>query len=156
MNSKTITGTVHSEKGFYIGDICYMLPQKYYDIWCQEDCQDGIYDIKDKKARFAVGVTKYGDGTYFGDNGYGFPVDAGNIGIIPLELVEGNYNEANLFGFIAKCHGDASFSVSDGYFEIELPDGSSFDIDTEYNDEENEFCENEDSCDEDYLDGENL
>ena len=83
-------GSVVSQEGFYIGDICYALSDDvYYDVWGKmNEYQDGQFEEPESKLSFAVGSTAYGDGLFFGSDGFNYGVDAGVIGIVPLELVK--------------------------------------------------------------------
>lgn len=80
--------TLTSNRGFYIGDICYVLSRSvYHDIWGnQNSYQEGKIQVDDKA--FAVDRTAYGDGIYADNNGREYSVDAGVIGCVPFELVD--------------------------------------------------------------------
>lgn len=80
--------TLTSRKGFYIGDICYVLSDSvYHDVWGnQNSYQEGKIQVGDQA--FAVDRTAYGDGTYTDNNGRQYSVDAGVIGCVPFELVD--------------------------------------------------------------------
>ena len=148
MNNK-ISGTVKSEKGFYVGDLCYALNDDVYDtIWGGAGYRDGIYIEPVTGCSFAVAGTAYGDGTY--EDKYSFrtfDVDAGNISLVPGELVEetegGHYFEGA---------GEATFTAAGGIFDIQLPSGEEIHISTlwehlgddEWDEEEDEWDEEED------------
>lgn len=136
--SDRVFAEIESEKGVYIGDICYAMQDKLYDgIWCgKHHCEDGCFEIPGSMLWFAVGGTAYGDGAYEGSNGLVFPVDAGVIGVLPLELCKENRDEYSDCGIIIDESGTVTFESEDGVFEIELPDGNRFTIDTKYEDEE--------------------
>ena len=57
---------IKSGKGFYIGDICYVLGNDdYYRFWGkQKRFAEGAFEIPGKGYAFAVGFTAYGDGVY--------------------------------------------------------------------------------------------
>lgn len=77
---------IESKTGFYIGDICYVLDDNiYHGIWGKADYKDGAYETPEGY-KFAVVGTEYGDGCYYGLFGDEYGVDAGVIGIVPLEL----------------------------------------------------------------------
>ena len=86
---------IKSDIGFYVGDICYVLADElYHKVW------GGIYEyqdcvVKDPKTglHFAVAGTAWGDGGYIGSDGVEYSVDAGVIGLVPIELVR-NVDEA--------------------------------------------------------------
>ena len=121
-----IEGTISSNKGFYIGDICYALSDSIYDdVWGGSGYEDGIHSVPESGYSFAVAGTAYGDGEYEDHQGRRYGVDAGNIGLVPEELAEdtdgGHYFEGG---------GEATFTAEDGVFEITLPSGEVVIIDT--------------------------
>lgn len=123
---KIITGSVISQQGFYIGDLCYTLSNDLYDeVWGGAGYADGIYADPDSGIRFAVAGTAYGDGTYMDQNGRDYPVDAGNISLVAGELAEDK--EA---GQYFPGAGEAFFTAEGGLFQIQLPSGETVIIDT--------------------------
>ena len=130
-----IRGTVNSKKGFYLGDPCYVLNDKiYYDFWeDQKDFADGVF--KFKNLHFAVGAT-HDDGYYEDDDENGYPVDSGTIALIPLELV-GNKDRLEL-GNVFEIPGVGEFAYEDGVFEVTLPGGHEIRIDTNVDEDEQE------------------
>ena len=115
-----------SDKGFYIGDICYALSDVIYEkFW------GGVYSYADGEFEidgysFAVGSTAYGDGIHYDSDCHKYPVDAGVIGLVPLELV----SKESKFGFVFDVPGEAEFKCKDGVFDITLPRDVSIHIDT--------------------------
>jgi len=80
---------LESAKGFYIGDVCYVLGDRvYHGVWGANGYEDGEWTDPETGLSFAVAGTAYGDGTYYDSCGNEFSVDAGVIGVVPLELVE--------------------------------------------------------------------
>jgi len=77
-----------NEDQIYIGDPCYAMKDEVYDgCWCDKNgAKDGEFSFGG--VSFAIGGTAYGDGDYQGSNGFSFPVDAGCIGAIPIELCD--------------------------------------------------------------------
>ena len=141
---RKITGTVKSEQGFYIGDLCYALNHSiYYEVWGGAHYKDGIYEDPTSGFSFAVAGTAYGDGTYNDDHLREYGVDAGNISLVPAELAE-NTDGGHFF----PGAGEATFEAEDGVFAITLPDGQTICINTEEYAEEEE--EEEDDDDEEY------
>ena len=133
-----ITAEITSKKGFYIGDICYVLGDRLYrGVWGDKyGFNDGSFTDPDTGLQVAVAGTAYGDGTYTGSDGTEYPVDAGNIGLVPLELVEDQTRLEE--GKVIKAPGTATFQAEDGVFEIHLPDGQVVAIDTEHEEEDEE------------------
>jgi hypothetical protein len=139
VTKRKVFGEIKSDKGFYIGDICYALGREKYDeLWGdQHGYDDGVIeDSEDTGLKFAVSGTRYGDGEYPGSDGCIYGVDAGVIGLVPLELVE--REGAECLGRIVRRPGIATFAAEDGDFTIKLPDGEVVFIDTEYDGDEEE------------------
>lgn len=134
MRNNMVMGAVKSEKGFYIGDICYVLSDDIYDeVWGGAGYEDGIYEVPENGFKFAVAGTAYGDGCYTDNNYRQYGVDAGVIGLVPKELVDKDMDGGNFF----EGAGEAFFIANEGKFEIILPGGSRVHIDTaDYAEEE--------------------
>ena len=82
-----VKANLKSNKGFYVGDICYVLDDEIYDkIWGAAGYRDGEYETEFGK--FAVASTAYGDGEYDDQFGHSYGVDAGVIGIVPWEILD--------------------------------------------------------------------
>ena len=132
-----VSAEVGSNEGFYIGDICYVLPGSiYHGIWQDEyDFEDGLIKVSGEDGEpggsFAVSGTSYGDGIYWDEEGNEYPVDAGVIGLVPIELAT-EYEERAGFkpGLLVDVPGTAVFEEEDGVFDITLPDGERIHIDT--------------------------
>lgn len=81
---------------YWIGDPCYIFPNKglMEDKWEELLDKVGIFDdiaygeLDNGKIKVWAAPTAYGDGYYVSENGKAFPVDAGLIGIVPLETVK--------------------------------------------------------------------
>lgn len=128
--------TIKSNTGFYVGDICYALSDYNYDeIWGKNGYCDGKYSTPSGFA-FAVAGTAYGDGEYSDQDGRLYGVDAGVIGIVPLELVKAEYDFG---GQIFEGAGEAVFEANKGFFDITLPNGKAIQINTD--DEEEDYDE---------------
>lgn len=78
---------------YFIGDICYALPDKIYDeIWGDKyKYEDGFYE----EYGFATHRTMFGDGSYLGSDGFSYCVDAGNLGITNITTNQ-RYDDAEL------------------------------------------------------------
>ena len=144
---------VKSERGFYIGDICYVLGDGiYHGVWGANGYKDGEVEVPHTGLSFGVAGTAYGDGSYCDGEGNIYGVDAGVIGIVPLELIgkmDGLENGRVVFG-----SGIATFVAVDGVFDIEFPDGELVHINTRDwdDDEEDEWEDEEDYDDDDFED----
>lgn len=131
MSGSRVEAKIESKKGFYLGDICYVLSQRvYYGTW--GDCggfKDGIFKDEETGYSFAVAGTAYGDGCYCDNRGGNYPVDAGVIGIVPLELVL-KKNSAFQLGRVVLGAGTAEFIAEGGIIKAVFPNGEAFSIDT--------------------------
>ena len=162
---KRITaGTVSSKKGFVISDPCYVLSDNVYrGFWIeQKHSAYGIFDYEGSS--FAVAGTAYGDGVYYDNHVNKYPVDAGVIALIPLELVSdekgielGEFviNELGLnLGAVFEIPGEAEFMCEDGVFDITFSDGYHVHINTKYDGEDDTDDSDYSGCsdeeDEDY------
>ena len=145
-------GRISSSKGFYIGDICYVLGEDVYNVvFGGDDFEDGTHtvvgcrvdgeiyyvssDVADNvfgdteiisRASFAAASTSAGDGDYEDGAGHEYAVDSGMIGIVPAELIAND----TVCGYYAECSGEAFFAAEDGVFDITLPSGETIHIDT--------------------------
>ena len=77
---------------YYVGDPCYGVPDARWMEWLEAADYENVdrflvADLDDRHT--VVGVrTAYGDGEYYDQAGRAYPVDAGLIGVVPVELVE--------------------------------------------------------------------
>ena len=126
---KAVVGRIESQQGFYVGDICYAMADKdYHKEWGKKHgYEDGVYEVRGYK--FAVAGTGE-DGDYEDREGHSYTVDAGNLGILPLELCETNDTaKLNQLGrYIQAKH--AEFKAENGIFDIYFDTGKMVYIDT--------------------------
>lgn len=107
---------------YYIGDPCYVLGTNDHAKWMSildaTNYFDGeVYELDGHKV-WAHG-TAYGDGCYSDNNNNSYPVDAGLIGVIPMELVEGIERvEKQGLGAIHTFDAPFECSYDDGTFLI--------------------------------------
>ena len=135
-----IEGRISTKIGFYIGDVCYVLSRRVYGEIFQPDnkAHDGVIHDPISDHDFMVASTAYGDGCYKDQYGHQYPVDAGNIGIVPAELIDPEKVEiysrlghtVNTLGLYVEGSGMASFGTEDGVFDIHLPGGKYVNINT--------------------------
>lgn len=130
--TNTVKAKVSSNKGFYIGDVCYVLSdENYHNAWgLKNHYRNGKVKTSGGYS-FAVARTDIGDGLYEDEDRYVYPVDASNIGLVPLELCCGSSADLSL-GRVVKVGGTAEFKVTNGVFDITLPGGKDIHIDTSY------------------------
>lgn len=115
--------TIKSKTKFYIGDPCYALKDDIYDnVWGGAGYDDGVHTDPETGLQFAVVGTVIGDGCYAGKflsptdkNYYEFPVDAGAIAIIPVELCDAEklaevVTEGDEYGYVFDYTGEVSIS----------------------------------------------
>lgn len=126
--------TLVLDKGkYYIGDICYALGEEiYYKHWGDRfNFENGLYDVDGKQ--FAVLSTAWGDGSYVSyhkNNRYVFPVDAGNIGMVDVALLDKSEEYLSTCGAIIEFDSDVVFSYDAGIISI-CADGVSISINTD-------------------------
>ena len=128
MSSTKISQTYPAGQ-YYVGDICYALSSTVYElIWGDEHkYEEGTFEAtyKDTTNSFTVGYTKFGDGVYV-DNikDLEFIVDAGNIGIVPLELCNPKNIKNNCIqgGHIIDSLTEVEFSAFEGIFLVTYND----------------------------------
>lgn len=149
MKNDHFVGEIESNIGFYVGDICYALSDKMYqEEWGgKHHFQEGCFEVMDSGLSFAVGYTAYGDGCYADNKGHKYPVDAGCIGVVPLELVA--KESANELGLVSRIPGKACYYITDGRFILEIPasEKSRRIRETIYIDTHDYYCEMEDDED---------
>ena len=133
-----LKGTIKSDKGFYVGDICYALSKDvYHGVWGGAGYKDGKHTDHATGREFIVAGTADGDGVYLDQIGRPYLVDAGNIGIVPLELLDEGWFASlsdrlqdETLGLIVKTPGEATFEAERGVFDITLPGDRSVIINT--------------------------
>ena len=139
---------------FYIGDVCYVLDDKIYDeIWGgKHDYADGLIDCENGLS-FLVHGTAYGDGEYYDQYGHPYGVDAGVIGVVPIELCAkedglklGAVMEGN---FATLEYDDGTFKIEIGNNWREIYTKEDFEDEEWIEDEEDDFWgEDEDDLEE--------
>jgi len=81
---------------YYLGDPCYTVPDhlwhKLLDSANYFEANTPIGTVEGHEV--LAFSTKYGDGTYRDQQGVKYPVDAGLIGLVPVELVEKTEGDA--------------------------------------------------------------
>jgi hypothetical protein len=124
---------------YVIGDPCYAVPDKDW-LPLLETCnyfESPIGYVKDGIQKFAVLAfgTKWGDGCYRGTDDKEYPVDAGLIGLVPVEIVEGLADhDGDYDGVIVKFDKD-TLCIDDGSGKLKF---GHITIDTDPTDEEDE------------------
>lgn len=94
-NAKVNIGSITMPAGeYYVGDPCYAVDD--HDRWMKwlEDADymsNPRYLLADLDGQPALGIgTAFGDGTYLGSDGNEYGVDAGLLGVVPVEVAEDN------------------------------------------------------------------
>lgn len=132
-----VSGTIQSQLGFYIGDLCYaMRDEIYHGFWGEtQGYKDGVYlSVPGHEfGGFAVAGTAFGDGCYSDKEGNQYPVDAGIIGVMALELADPGMLKGLKDGDDCRIiyeGGSAEFLEDDGDFTIKVNECHSIHIDT--------------------------
>lgn len=135
---------------YWIGDPCYVFPNdgpmkdKWDEILAASDFfeKEMPAEIDNGKIQVWASFTAYGDGCYLSNMGDEFPVDAGLIGIVPLETIEylGRAdNNLNKLGLFVTFHEDFTIHAEAGRFRF-----CDIIIDTNDDDFEDEYCNDND------------
>lgn len=143
---------------YWIGDPCYVFPndgdKEHYwmDLLNQADYFNTPCEVTIDGITVIAGSTCYGDGLYMGNDSVGYAVDAGLLGIIPLETViflEANHQELERLGKFYYYGEDFNVEIEDGqfnFFQVII------DTDDQYLDEEDEEDEDDEEDEEDEED----
>lgn len=158
--------TITSKQGYFIGDIYYCLEDHIYQMWLDACGINGNnFSILSKFTvpkgtivnaslitedyTFLVDETAYGDGTYYDQTGREYGVDAGVIGIVPLELVElgtqyelGRAVHSTEPATMEAYEGKFQFTIGSDMYEIDTRDTLNYDYDDE--DDDNLDCDDND------------
>lgn len=76
---------------YYVGDPCYTAGQDDYawQKWCNTVPDNGEVLAATYNGFPVIGLhTAHGDGTFYDADGFEYGVDAGMIGVVPVELIE--------------------------------------------------------------------
>ena len=122
-------GFLRSNKGFYIGDLSYVLSNHFYCGVLGDELgyPTGIIHIS---GGICIGTayTACGDGVFVDNHGNRYCVDSGMLGIVPLELVKDDRSDV---GLIVPTAGVAWFSHNyDGVFDFYVPPHTHIHLDT--------------------------
>ena len=141
---------------YWIGDLCYVMHPEWKEMCnlffagrTDNGCNEGKFTLADGRSVFA-GNTAWGDGFYQDNEGRGYGVDAGVLGIIAVSDISEKERENNLDGgHVIEFHQEFTVSVELGSFNF-----GGICIETGYDDEEEEenYWENEDDWDCDPMD----
>lgn len=98
---------------YYVGDLCYVVKEE--GEW-DKLLEDTNYFENDNQTYNGCPIfaksTVFGDGEYFDQDDRSYLVDAGIIGIMPFEIIEGKVNR----GHIIEFNTDFEVSAKDGVF----------------------------------------
>lgn len=91
---------------YYIGDPCYVVSDDNWHNLLEETDYFRNEEQSYRGFRILAGDTAYGDGTYSDNYGREYPVDAGLIGIMPIDVIDNdkydltkNYCPGNFIDF---------------------------------------------------------
>ena len=126
-------GTILSQMGFFIGDVCYALSDAALKKWSRHNIKQGVVTISERIGfSFVSADTYYGDGVYKAKIKNSdsnqivevlLPVDAGNIGIVPIDMIEEQeahrINRSEL-GYYVNGTSAELFRDTKGHYEITI------------------------------------
>lgn len=129
---------------YYIGDPCYPFEESWDELLEKTEYFENE-EQNFKGYPIAVDRTAYGDGVYTDNYGREYDVDAGVIGIIPVELI--SIDERGFSKSQIENHSGMHIVYFDKPFTVETDDEGNFKFgDIEINTKEND--EDEDDMDE--------
>lgn len=112
---------------YFVGDPCYGVPADRWMEWLHAADYENAHPmlVAELDGKTVVGVsTAYGDGTYDGSDGEGYPVDSGLIGVVPVELVEEDspwgMNKVSFANPFTCSYNDGTITI--GHITIETGD----------------------------------
>lgn len=124
---------------YYIGDPCYVFAESWDSVLEETD-----FFRKENQTINGVPVfgasTAFGDGSYPGSNRFYYPVDAGLLGAIPVELMEGSHDGVGTI--ISAPNGLVCCSADDGSFTFAAIGGEKIFIET-HEEEDDEYDDDE-------------
>ena len=138
---------------YYIGDLCYVMHAEWSEV-CDltfadaYDMVEGDLSLADGR-RIFLASTAYGDGTYNDNKGNYYPVDSGTIGIIAVQDISDADRENISSGAVHTFENAFSITAQNGLFNI-----GGVEIDTAYEEDDEDEYDYEDDEYEDLLNGE--
>ncbi len=108
-----------TDKGFYIGDPCYLYHGRHEEWMAMlKECDYFRKPFKSDEGTIIAVGTYSGDGTYAGTDGTNYSVDAGLIAVVPMETVK---DGAELdYGRVVEGKGEASIDYDAGTIMVNL------------------------------------
>ena len=104
---------------YYIGDPCYVVEKQ--DKWMELLEKTNYFKNEEQEYKgypILAGSTAYGDGVYGDNEGRIYCVDAGLIGIMPIECIDKKHDNIEDLGNIVEFEDDFDVSIEDGVFEF--------------------------------------
>lgn len=87
---------------YWVGDPCYAVPNERWQKWLEAaDYENAVrFLLAELDGHPVLGIgTAYGDGLYTDDQGRDYPVDAGLIGVVPVEVARPDVTGMHLVDF---------------------------------------------------------
>jgi hypothetical protein len=132
---------------YYVGDLCYVVSDDNWMPLLERTDYLSIGEFEYKGMRTYADSTAYGDGTYYDNYGREYGVDAGLIGIMPIEAIDNESNGGNIIEF----ENDFEVWSEEGLFRfgnITIDTKGEDEYDEEYYDD---YEENDDEEDEEDI-----
>lgn len=106
---------------YFLGDPCYAVPDDYWnEVLNSSDhfsSPEADIEVEGKKFTVYAFSTAHGDGSYDGSDGFTYSVDAGLIGLVPVELMEHlkeDEKPADWLGTYVTFDDETEISADDG------------------------------------------
>ena len=103
---------------YYFGDPCYVINDNWMNLL---ESTDFLEDYSSTEWKTRAASTAYGDGTYHGMgmmSQTSFPVDAGVIGVVPLNEMEVPADKVPSYGKMFTMNTPFTFEAKEGCFYI--------------------------------------
>lgn len=104
---------------YYIGDLCYVVEK--HDDWMELLEKTNYFRNENQEYKgcpILAGSTAYGDGIYADNKGRTYCVDAGIIGIMPIECIDKKHDNIENLGNIVDFEEDFDVLIEDGIFRF--------------------------------------
>lgn len=103
---------------YYIGDPCYVVSDDNWDKLLDDTDFFENESQSYKGVQILAGDTMYGDGEYEDNYGRKYGVDAGLIGIMPIDVIDKKYENIEELGSIVEFDENFVAIVDNGVFKF--------------------------------------
>jgi hypothetical protein len=123
--AKVVTAVKMPAGTYWVGDPCYAVPDNRWMEWLEaaDYMNERRFLLAELDGHAVLGVgTAWGDGVYRGSDGNFYPVDAGLIGVVPVEVASAGVREDLMKKVTFDRDFECSYDDEDGEGVIVLGD----------------------------------